>query len=124
MPKKPTKKNPPKPAHPAQLPVKPNWGTLAFLHSLGIVVYIAIVAYLLQHADNWFGQMTNIWGPIAFLLLFTISAAIVGLLVFGRPVHMYLDGKKKEAFAFTFTTIGFLFVEALFMFIIMMLMNV
>jgi hypothetical protein len=121
MPKKPTKKSAPKAAHG---PVQPNWGTLAFLHSLGVVIYITFVAYLLQHANQWFGTMTNIWGPIAFLLLFTLSAAIIGLLIFGRPVYMYLNGKKKEAFSFIFATLGFLFVEALFIFIIMMLMNV
>lgn len=124
MPKKPTKKSTPKPAHPAHLPVKPNWGTLAFLHSLGVVVYIVFVAYILQNGEHLFGKMNNIGGPIAFLLLFTLSAAIVGLLVFGRPVHMYLDGKKKEALSFTFATLGFLFIEALFIFIIMMLMSV
>jgi hypothetical protein len=124
MPKKPTKKNAPIPAHPVRKPVTPNLGTLAFLHSLGVVLYIVFVAYLMRNGDTLFGNMDTIWGPIAFLMLFTISAAIVGLLIFARPIHLYLENKKKEAFSFTFATVSFLIIEALFVFIIMTLMSV
>lgn len=80
----------------------------SFLNALGTLVYIAIVATLLQNAGSIFGKMANYIGPIAFLLLFTLSALVVGSLVLGRPLMMYLDGKKKEAVALLMQTIFWL----------------
>lgn len=115
-----------KAAHPqtAHAPAKTGLGlqTQAFLHSLGVVAYIIVVSCLMFNVERIFGgQEDTVLAPAAFLLLFTLSAAIVGLLVFGRPVMLYLDGKKKEALNFAGTTIGFLFTEAIFIFIIMAL---
>ncbi|PIS40799.1 MAG: hypothetical protein COT26_01435 [Candidatus Kerfeldbacteria bacterium CG08_land_8_20_14_0_20_43_14] len=95
----------------------------SFLHSLGVVAYIIIVAFVMMHGDSWFGNMNNILGPIAFLMLFTLSAAIVGLLVFGRPVYLFLNGQKKEALSFMFHTLAFLFVEAIIIFVILISYN-
>ncbi len=93
-------------------------------HSLGIVLYITLVALLMQNGNRLFGQEDTILTVIAVLLLFTVSAAIVGLLVFGRPVMLYLGGQKKEAVRLTLTTIAFLVIEALLVFIIMFALNV
>lgn len=67
------------------------------LNALGTLVYIIVVATLIQNGDRLFGDMDNFVGPIAFLLLFTLSAVVVGSLVLGKPIMLYLDGKKKEA---------------------------
>jgi len=42
--------------------------------------------------------MRNITGPIAFLLLFVVSAAITGFLVLGQPVMLYVDNKKQDLY--------------------------
>jgi hypothetical protein len=42
------------------------------------------------------------------LLLFIISASVTGLLVLGKPIHLYLSGLKKEAFVLLFATTGWL----------------
>ena len=34
---------------------------------------------------------------MAVLLLFAMSALIVGGLLVGKPIFLYIDGKKKEA---------------------------
>ena len=106
----------------ADAPVKQrtpmSWGSQAFLHSLGVVGYIVFVAFLMSNGESLFGNIDNtVLGPIAMLLLFTLSAAVMSLLVFGRPVMLYLDGKKKEAMNFAGATVGFLFIEALLVFI-------
>jgi len=44
-----------------------------------------------------FGKMQSVLSAVAFLLLFVVSAAITGYLVFGQPILYYLDGQKKEA---------------------------
>lgn len=68
----------------------------SFLHSLGVLAYVVLVALIMTYGDRIFGNMKNVWGPIAFLLLFVLSALIVGILVLGKPIILYLDGKKKE----------------------------
>ena len=69
----------------------------SFFNALGILVYIVLVATMMQNGDRIFGKMDNFVSPIAFLLLFTLSACVVGGLVLGKPLMLYLDGKKKEA---------------------------
>jgi len=39
----------------------------------------------------------TIFVMISILLLFVCSAAITGFLVLGKPIMLYIDGKKKEA---------------------------
>jgi len=41
-----------------------------------------------------------------FLLLFVVSATVMGALVFGRPILWYLDGRKREAVELAGITIG------------------
>ena len=71
----------------------------AFLLALGEGVYIILVALLMFGIQKLFGAKPDpvIIAPIAFLLLFVISAAISGALILGRPVMLYLDGQKKDA---------------------------
>jgi len=75
---------------------------------LGVLVYIIGVALLMQNAERIFGTMNNVLGPITFLLLFTLSALVVGGLLLTKPIMLYLDGKKKEAMMMLFTCIGWL----------------
>ena len=57
-----------------------------------------------------FGRAVSFLVPFAILLLFVISATIVGTLVLGRPALLYLDGKKTEALKFFGYTVGWLIV--------------
>lgn len=67
--------------------------------ALGEGAYISLVALLMFGIQKLFGAKPDpaVIAPIAFLLLFVISAAISGALILGRPVMLYLDGKKKDA---------------------------
>ena len=70
----------------------------SLLMALGTVVYVAGVAWFMTNAEKgFFGNEKTIWVPIAMLLLFVVSAGVTGSLVVGRPVMLYLDGKKREA---------------------------
>jgi len=42
------------------------------------------------------------------LLLFVLSATIVGLLVLGRPVWLYFNSQKQEALKMFFYTLSWL----------------
>ncbi len=78
--------------------------------ALGITIYIVAVSLLIMYGENIFGKMDNLLGPIAFLLLFVVSAAITGSLALGRPVILYLNKQKTEAIKLFLYTIGWLFV--------------
>ena len=81
----------------------------SFLHSAGVVVYITCVSAFLSSAAKIFGNEEHKFViPIFMLLLLVISASVTGLLVLGKPVSLYLDGQKKQAWAFLFYTLGWL----------------
>lgn len=80
----------------------------SFLNALGIVVYIIVIATIMQNGDRLFGAEDNFVTPIVVLMLFTLSAITVGGLVLGKPLMLYLDGKKKEAVAMFLQTAGWL----------------
>lgn len=73
----------------------------ALVNSILTAVYIGIIASFLFYAKDLFGQGEEgetVLVPIMMLLLFVISAAITGFLVFGRPILWYLDGRKKRPY--------------------------
>jgi len=82
------------------------WG---LIDSLGVAIYVFIVSRLISSGQELFGKMEKFWGPFVFLLLFVLSAAVVGLLVFGRVAYFYLEGYKKESISLLFYTVGWLF---------------
>jgi heme O synthase-like polyprenyltransferase len=82
-----------------------QWSVLA---ALGTGAYIALVAFLMTHAEGLMGPDKSILNPIVLLLLFVVSAAVTSALVLGKPTLLYLDGKKKEAVELFGFTVGWL----------------
>lgn len=80
----------------------------ALINSLVATAYIALVATLMSNAETLFGKQDSPISTMAFLLLFVISAAVMALTIFGRPLVWYLDGQKTEAIKLALYTIGFL----------------
>lgn len=66
------------------------------LHSLSVLLYTAAVAWLMFNGERFFGKAQNFTMPLTLLLLFVLSATIVGLLVLGRPIYMYFNGHRQE----------------------------
>ncbi len=60
------------------------------------VGYVFGVSQLMQNGSKLFGETDNMLTPFAVLLLFVFSAAVMGGLLLGQPVMLYLDNKKKE----------------------------
>lgn len=81
----------------------------AFIDSVGTAVYIILVVSFIFSLQIFASKKDIIIIPIAMLLLFVCSAAITGFLVFGKPVMLYIDGKKKEAISLLNHTIGYYF---------------
>lgn len=93
----------------------------SLFNALGTLVYITLVALILQNGEKIFGKMQDISGPIAFLLLFILSAAITGALVLGRPILLYLDNNRKDALILFFYTLAWLFLFLILSFVLMYL---
>ena len=89
----------------------------AFIDAIGTAAYIILVVLILFSLQIFASKEDNIIIPIAMLLLFVCSVAITGFLVFGKPVMLYLDGKKKEGVSLLGYTIGILFLITIIVFI-------
>jgi SNF family Na+-dependent transporter len=89
-----------------------------FLNAVGVTIYIVCVSFIMRNGEKIFGKMNNFLGSVAFLLLFVLSAAITGTLVFGRSVLLYLESRKDEAVKLFFYTIGWIFVITLCVFVL------
>jgi hypothetical protein len=72
-------------------------------------VYIFCVSQIMANGERLFGSEDNhTFAPFVILLLFSLSAAIVGGLIFGQSVYLFLDNKKKESITAAFYSIGWL----------------
>jgi len=60
---------------------------------------------------------------LSMLSTFVLSASITGLLVLGRPIHLYFSGHKKEGLILLFLTLAFLFVFVVFILVFLALIK-
>ncbi|MDP2934005.1 MAG: hypothetical protein Q8N81_07835 [bacterium] len=81
----------------------------SLLSALGVFIYVLLVATLMSNGNRIFGTASNILAASGMLLLLVLSVAVVGLLIFGKPVYMYFDGQKQEAFTLLMYTVFWLF---------------
>lgn len=92
-----------------------------FRNSLGVAIYTTGIAWFLSNGEKLFGNAKNFLIPMAMLMLFIISAAITGMLVFLQPVLWFLNNNKKQAFRLLFITLGWLGIETIVVFTILAL---
>ncbi len=89
--------------------VDKNIAKQSLAYAAGAVGYIALVAVVMSKAEELFGDMDQtVLAPIGFLLLLVISVATMGMLIFGKPVMLYMDGQKKDGVTMAITTISIL----------------
>ena len=69
----------------------------SFIYSFLVGIYITLVATFMTYAENIFSGGDSALKGFAILTLFSLSALVVGGLLLGKPIMIYLDGKKKEA---------------------------
>jgi hypothetical protein len=78
-----------------------------FLNALLASAYIILVVTVINYASQFTVQnQSKFVGPIAFLSVFTLSAATMGYLFMFQPLQLFLDGKKKEGVNLFLKTLG------------------
>lgn len=80
----------------------------SFLNAFGVLIYTSGVSWVLFNGERWFEQTPTFLIPLFMLLLLIVSASITGLLVLGKPIHLYMSGEKHSAFMLLFSTIAWL----------------
>ena len=95
----------------------------AILHALATVLYITLVVTLMTNVGEWVEHTATpeFLAPVLFLSLLVFSVAMVGTLIFARPVTWYLDGRKAEAWHLVIYTLASLFVLILIVFLVLVL---
>lgn len=83
----------------------------SFRNIIGAGAYIFTVSQIMRNGDKIFGRIEDeVLGPFAILMLFVLSAAIVGSLIFGQAVYYFFDNRKKDSILMIFYSIGCLFI--------------
>lgn len=96
--------------------LSPKW--LGFFQALGVALYCGAIGTIIWNGQLIFGPVSFL-GPVIFLVLFSVSALICGLIVFLRPYKLFFEDKKKEAVELVlYTTLW------LFMFFLLILFSV
>lgn len=83
---------------------------LAITNSVATALYIALVVSVMNYTGHQDFKGPEVLVGIGMLMLFVFSAALTASLVFGKPVLLYLEGKKKEAVSLVAYTLGFFFI--------------
>ncbi len=91
------------------------------VQAITATVYIGLVALLISNGDKLFGRVGGAVAAAAFLLTFVLSAAIMGITIFGRAIMWYLGGDKKEAVRLVGYTLAWLFLITLLVFLVLLI---
>lgn len=77
------------------------------LNALVASVYIFLVVSVMSFVSRVLGNKPDtFFAPIAFLSLFTLSAAVMAYLFFYQPFQLFIGGKKKDAANLFVQTVG------------------
>jgi len=95
----------------------------SLVHALAVLAYIVGVAYLLEYGAGFFSGYSGILATIPMLLLLVFSVALMGVLIFARPVYLFINGFKSQAIEFLIYTLGWILVILILVFGYMALMS-
>lgn len=68
-----------------------------FRNTAAAAIYIYIVSLIMQNGDILFGDKNSDIKPFVALMLFCLSAAVVGGLLFGESAYLFFDNRKIAA---------------------------
>ncbi len=78
-----------------------------FLNALTASVYIGLIVVFLHFIESIRHDTPDtVFDGLAFISLFTFSAAVMAFLFFYQPISLLIENKKEEAFTYFIKTIG------------------
>lgn len=81
-----------------------------FIQAFSVAAYCSLIGLFFFKGADIFGKTPNYFGPVAFLLLFSTSVLVCGLLVFYKPYRLFFEKKRTEAIDLVVSTTIWLFV--------------
>ncbi|AKM81280.1 MAG: hypothetical protein UT13_C0001G0319 [Candidatus Pacebacteria bacterium GW2011_GWF2_38_9] len=77
------------------------------INALSASAYIVLVVLIMNFLSSNLRDKPDTFGaPLIFLLMFTLSAAVMGYLFLYQPFQLFIEGKKKEAVSLFVKTMG------------------
>ncbi len=77
------------------------------INALSASGYIILVATLMNFVSRTQGNKPDtFFAPVVFLSLLTLSVAVMAYVFFYQPLHLFIDGKKKQALNLFVQTVG------------------
>lgn len=99
----------------------------SFFHAAGAIVYILMVSWFMLNAETLLGSLditdANFFGPALFLSLFVLSAGVMAVLFFLKPILLFVEHKKHEALWFLGLTAAWFVFSAAIMFLVIALIS-
>jgi hypothetical protein len=81
---------------------------LGFLQAVGVVTYCGLVGLLMWKGNDIFGNAPEYIGPVAVLLLLSVSVLMCAILVFYQPYKFFFAGEKDKAAELVLNTTAWL----------------
>jgi hypothetical protein len=78
-----------------------------FINGIAATVYIILIAAVMNFGSKMASHPNTFLAPIAFISLFTLSAAVMGYIFCYQPAQLYFDNKKKQAVKLFLETVVF-----------------
>jgi heme O synthase-like polyprenyltransferase len=68
-----------------------------FINGIAATGYIILIAAVMNFGSKMASHPNTFLAPIAFISLFTLSAAVMGYIFCYQPAQFYFENKKKQA---------------------------
>ena len=91
-----------------------------FVNGVAASAYIMLVAWVMTVVSKMAPVPNTFLAPVAFLSMFTLSAAIMAYIFCYQPIQLYFDGKKKLAINLFMQTIAVFAGITLIIFVVML----
>ena len=87
----------------------------AGLNAVLSVLYISLIGSFLFYTPKIFDseKPDTVFAPILMLSLLVLSVAVMGILIFGKPLLWYMDNRRHDAVSLLAYTLGIFFVITL-----------
>lgn len=76
--------------------------------ALGEVAYIALVVSFMSQGEQIFEGKPELLLGMTMLTLLVVSTSVSGALVLGRPIFLFLEGRRREAMILFSSILGWL----------------